>query len=340
VLPEVLMGEVEANALVRCQEVLPGWRHLGITDFDFAPPKGFSTFTMGIQARTHAEPPAILYRQLEGKENAILDFEDERRVYLALADAGVATCCYAYEQDFRLEGFYAGRALTAADLTQHEILGLIGEQLAHFHRLAPELPPEPFFDRLHARWGPMARRVLTSERHRFAAHEHEMCERLMRILEPATLEMVRRCLPDEPLVFCHNDAYHGNMFLLDTGEVRLLDFEFSCLNHRAFDFANLFAETKMRHKLPEYPYFGIAEPTYSRDDIGALVDGYLNACPDKPSDRETLIDQTLDMILLSDFMYAMAALPLAVEPIQKIQFIPYALQRFERFVTEWEKRFA
>lgn len=334
------MGDVESNALIRCQEALPGWRHLGVQDFDFAPPQGFSSFTMGIRARVHAEPAAILYRHLEGKENAILDFEDERRVYLTLADAGVAASCYAYEQTCRLEVFYTGRSLTAADLTQHEILRLIGRELARFHSLSPELPPEPFFDRLHGRWGPMARRVLTEQRHRFAENEQAMCERLMRILEPASLEMVRRCLPDEPLVFCHNDSYHGNMFLLDTGEVRLLDFEFSCLNHRAFDFANLFAETKMRHKLPEYPYFGIAEPTYTRDDVGAVVDGYLEASPGAPSDRETLIDQTFDMILLSDFMYAMAALPLAVEPIQKIQFIPYALQRFERFVTEWEKRFA
>lgn len=46
------------------------------------------------------------------------------------------------------------------------------------------------------------------------------------------------------------------------------------------------------------------------------------------------------MILLSDFLHVVAALPLAVEPIRKVQFIPCALQRFERFVTDSEKRFA
>jgi hypothetical protein len=35
--------------------------------------------------------------------------------------------------------------------------------------------------------------------------------------------------------------------------------------------------------------------------------------------------------MLSDYKYAMAALPLALNPIQKIRFIPYAMQRFNKF---------
>ena len=37
------------------------------------------------------------------------------------------------------------------------------------------------------------------------------------------------------------------------------------------------------------------------------------------------------MLPLSHYKYAMAALPLALEPIQKIRFIPYAYQRFMKF---------
>lgn len=333
------MRDVHAEVLQRCQEALPGWRSLAVSDFDFAPPKGFSSFTMGIQARVEADPPAILYRHLEGKDNAILDFDDERRVYLTLAEAAIAAPCFAYERTHRLEGFYRGRTLTAQDLTNPTILRGLGQQLARFHALRPALPSEPFFDRLHARWGELGRPVLSTERHRFPAHEQAMCERLLPLLEPETLERVRRCLPDEPLTFCHNDTYHGNAFLLDSGEVRLLDFEFSCLNHRAFDFANLFSETRMRHGLPDYPHFAIAQPTWRRDDPGALIDGYIEAGGATPDERERLIDQTLDLILCADFMYAMAALPLALEPIQKIPFIPYALQRFERFMKAWEERF-
>jgi len=42
---------------------------------------------------------------------------------------------------------------------------------------------------------------------------------------------------------------------------------------------------------------------------------------------------------LSDYMYAMAALPLALAPIQKIRFIPYAHQRFAKFLRAWDAEF-
>jgi len=53
-----------------------------------------------------------------------------------------------------------------------------------------------------------------------------------------------------------------------------------------------------------------------------------------------LLQDTKDMLPLSDFKYAMAALPLAVEPIQKIRFVPYAYQRFKKFLSAYEARFA
>ena len=43
--------------------------------------------------------------------------------------------------------------------------------------------------------------------------------------------------------------------------------------------------------------------------------------------------QARAMLVMSDYKYAMVALQLAVEPIQKIGFIPYAHQRFRKFLT-------
>ena len=54
-------------------------------EFEFDDPKGFSTFTMGIRSLKQTQPGAVLYRQLEGKENAILDFETEKEVFLTLS---------------------------------------------------------------------------------------------------------------------------------------------------------------------------------------------------------------------------------------------------------------
>ena len=100
----------------------------------------------------------------------------------------------------------------------------------------------------------------------------------------------------------------------------------------------------MEHKQPEYPYFRIAAPRYGDREIATLVGYYLehanlpNAA-ERAREQARLVQATKDMILLSDYMYAMAALPLAVHPIQRIRFLPYASQRFARFLRTYEQRF-
>ena len=339
-------GEMKASALARCQGALPGWEGLGVEDFDFDDPKGFSSFTMGIRATDPGlEPQAVLYRHLEGKENAILDFATERSTFLLLGEAEVATHCYQYDDIHRLEAFYQGRTITAEEVFDPEIQRKIADQLFRMHQLKPEgLPSQSFFELLHGQWGDMARSVLGEHRGEFPLNEQLLCADLEQLYEEETLAKVLRCLPDRPPVFCHNDTYHGNIMLLDDGSIKLLDFEFSCLNHIAFDFANLFAETVMEHGFDDPPHFRIAEPRFGASDIRRLIGYYLdNASFADPAEREAeaqrLLEETRLALLLSDFMYAMAALPLSLEPIQKIRFIPYAHQRLSKFLAAWDREF-
>jgi len=168
-----------------------------------------------------------------------------------------------------------------------------------------------------------------------------MCEQLREIYSSETLEKVRQYLPDGELTFCHNDTYHGNIMKLDTGEIKLVDFEFSCLNHKAYDFSNMFAETVMKHQQPDYPYFKIVEPEYGDKELRMVINYYLdNEDFENPVTRETtfqrLLADTKKMLVMSDYKYAMAAIPLAVDPVQKIRFIPYAYQRFNKFLKAIE----
>jgi thiamine kinase-like enzyme len=340
------MESAQQTAFRQCQALFPAWQALSAEQFDFDAPKGFSSFTMGIRARVAAEPPAVSYRRLAGKENAILDFETERAVFLLLGAEGIAAHCHCYDETCRIEAFYDGRTLTAADLKDPAVLRKIADQLHRFHQLKPpNLPEQTFFELLHAKWGPQARFVVEDMVGVFPANEQEMCAELRDIYSTETLAKVLRCLPASEPVFCHNDTYHGNIMWLRSGDIKLLDFEFSCLNQRAFDFSNLFAETVMQHKLPDYPYFRVGDPPYSVRDIAVLVDAYLdndvfNCAADRENALQRLVQETQDMIMLSDYMYAMAALPLALEPLQKIRFIPYAHARFGRFLAAYERRFA
>lgn len=313
-------------------------------DFEWDAPKGFSSFTMAIRCSREVYPPAVLYRRLEGKENAILDFVTEREVFLLLGEHDVAAHCLHYDETCRIEEYYDGRTLLPADLKDTNVLRGIARELFRFHQIEPDrLPEQTFFELLHERWGPLARSVLEEQVDLFPPQEQAMCGELREILTDATAAKVQRCLPSSELSFCHNDTYHGNVMMLTGGEIKLLDFEFSCRNHKAFDFSNLFAETVMKHGQSDPPHFSIAAPEYTRDDVAVLVGHYLDcgtltgAAREAESDR--LVRETEDLIMLSDYMYAMAAIPLAVHPIQTIRFIPYAYARWNRFLAAYEARF-
>ncbi|MFW2335318.1 phosphotransferase [Ilumatobacter sp.] len=331
--------EMQREALVRCQSVLPGWRDLWVDDFDFDAPKGFSSFTMGIRAKRPVDPPAVLYRHLDGKENAILDAGAERDVFLLLGEHDIAAHCHLADETCRVEAFHDGRTLTRDDVFDATVQRGIADELFRLHQLEPpDLPDEPFFELLHLHWSALGRPVLTEHRHELPDDEQQLCDELLSLYDETTMAQVRRHLPDRPPVFCHNDTYHGNVMQLTDGTIRLLDFEFSCLGHVAFDFANLFAETVMRHGFDEPPHFRIAEPDFTDDDLARFVGYYLdNRRFDTPIARrgelDRLVAETRRAIPLSDFMYAMAAIPLALQPVQKIRFIPYAHQRFRRFLA-------
>jgi thiamine kinase-like enzyme len=342
-----MSDDVRLEVFERCQAALPGWTGLAVDDFVFDPPKGFSSFTMGIRAKpaVAVQPPAVLYRHLAGKQNAILDFDAERETFLLLGRHGIAAECYHYDDTCRIEQFFVGRTLTADDVFDQEIQRRTAAELFRFHQLTPDgLADRTFFELLHEQWGAMARSVLGEYRSSFPPAEQELCDQLTEIYSDATIAKVLRCLPDRPPVFCHNDTYHGNVMQLDDGTIKLLDFEFSCLNHVAFDFANLFAETVMQHGFAEPPHFKIAEPRFTEDDLASLIGYYLDnaefdSAEARRAELHALVAETRRALMLSDYMYAMAALPLALEPIQKIRFIPYAHQRFNKFLDSWITEF-
>jgi thiamine kinase-like enzyme len=127
--------------------------------------------------------------------------------------------------------------------------------------------------------------------------------------------------------------------MLADGRIKLLDFAFSSFNHPAFDLATLFAETVMEHGQLDPPYFSIAEPSYTRGSIALLIGHYLDCGRLEgdafSADLGCLTQETVELIMSSEYMYAMAAIPLAVKSVQKIRFTPYAHARWNRFLAAY-----
>ena len=152
---------MKANIFEQCQRLFPEWADRPMADFTFDDPKGFSSFTIGIRSKKTVQPTAVLYRRLEGKENAILDYETEKELFLMLGEHDIAAHCHYYDETCRIEAFYQGRTLRANELFEPSNLRKIANELYRFHQLKPpRLPQEIFFELLHNKWGPIAKHVL------------------------------------------------------------------------------------------------------------------------------------------------------------------------------------
>ena len=142
---------MKAEIFKQCQKLFPEWVNSSIADFDFDDPKGFSSFTMGIRSKKAVQPTAVLYRRLEGKENAILDYETEKELFLMLGAHNIAAHCHYYDETCRIEAFYQGRTLQAKELFEPENLRKIGNELYRFHQLKPTACRKEYNQDL---WGP------------------------------------------------------------------------------------------------------------------------------------------------------------------------------------------
>jgi len=85
-------------------------------------------------------------------------------------------------------------------------------------------------------------------------------------------------------------------------------------------------------------------PEFGDKELGLLINFYLDNCTfesaeEREKEFKKLLQGTNDMLLLADYKYAMAAIPLSLDPIQKIRFIPYAYQRFNKFLKAYNLRF-
>ena len=337
---------MKENIIEQCKEILPTWLSLSVDDFTFDSPKGFSSFTMGVHCKNEVVPRSVMYRKLQGKDNAILDFNIEKLVFSTLGKSGIAVDFYHYDTNSRIEKFVEGRSLVVDDLFNSDVLKKIANLLYIFHQHdIPELPDQIFFELLHDKWGVLSKSILEQQSSVFPSNEQEMCLELQEIYSDATLEKVMRCIPEGELTLCHNDTYHGNIMKLNNGEIKLFDFEFSCLNNKCYDFASLFAESVIKHKQEEYPYFKIDLPEFGDKELGLLINFYLDNCTfesdeERKGEFKKLLQGTKDMLILADYKYAMAAIPLSLDPIQKIRFIPYAYQRFKKFLKAYDYRFS
>lgn len=150
-----------------------------------------------------------------------LDRENERQVYIALAEAGLAPEPEFFDpaKGILLRRYLPGRSWTQADLLREQNLRVLAAVLSHLHALPPAGKAfEPFAaaSRYAAELGTgQAERIL------------EKADRLNSTIEQQLMDAA----------LCHNDLLCQNMLQADDGRLSLIDWEYAAVGDRWFDLA-------------------------------------------------------------------------------------------------------
>ena len=180
----------------------------------------------------------------EGTER-IINRTDEVVAMLYLNKAGFCPEMYAQLNNGLCYGFSAGRRLQVYEtLGDWRIMRKVAALMAKFHSLEV---PAYFRDRKPFLWSKMEQ-LLKNVPSSFPDPDTQqsfLCsigsiENLRK-----EIDWVKKLVVDckSPIVFCHNDIHSANIIYdEETGDMKLVDFEYTGPNYLAFDIANHFCE--------------------------------------------------------------------------------------------------
>lgn len=168
---------------------------------------------------------------------------EETLIFEQLARADLAPSLISVFRNGRVEAFLPCRPLTLPEMTHPHVLTGVGSFLARLHTFRPHGVTNPtprIWDDIE-RWASKA--IQLNRKKAFPSLFGLDLVACVQGLQQTKHLLLYEC-PDSPVVFCHNDALHGNILLSveDGRSIRLIDFEYSSFNYRGFDIASFFIE--------------------------------------------------------------------------------------------------
>ncbi|CAL9185122.1 unnamed protein product [Musa hybrid cultivar] len=276
-------------------------------------------------------PHTVLVRIYGEGVDVFFDREEEIRTFECLSRHGQGPLLLGRFPNGRVEEFIHARTLSAVDLRDPEISGLIASKLREFHDL--DMPGH----RTVLLWGRLRCWLKVAKSFYPAEEIEEFCldaleEEIMTLENELSEE-------DQRIGFCHNDLQYGNIMIdEETRVVTIIDYEYASFNPVAYDLANHFCEmaadyhSKTPHILDysKYP---------DHEERQRFVKLYLGSSGEKPGDAE------VENLLMNIEKYALASHLLwglwgiISEHVNKIDFdyMEYARQRFQQY---WLKKSA
>eukprot|EP00927_Polykrikos_kofoidii_P032213 TRINITY_DN27510_c0_g1_i1.p1 TRINITY_DN27510_c0_g1~~TRINITY_DN27510_c0_g1_i1.p1 ORF type:complete len:496 (+),score=56.17 TRINITY_DN27510_c0_g1_i1:71-1558(+) len=357
-------SEVSKPDVIRdlCRANVPGWstladEHILVEQImEGLSNQNFKVHLDMPEAQLRKYIPAVLFRAYGDGVGQIYDTETEFEIVKALTSYGILAKLYGHGEGWRIEGWLHATNLVCKSLKNPAIFLQIASSLGRMHKLANKLDfpkriksMDPWSVRRMAEWGNgclRAKDLITSpEQVAFVADlgiEEMLAEREW-LLEYMVADDPQISGSGLDVVFSHWDLQENNVLQTLHG-LRLLDFEYSGMEHQAFDIATVFVECAIDYLHPVHPYFSVTLSDFpSEEEMRLFCSVYLSeylesSVRSHDISVEVLIQRVRRFTLVNHLLWAMwAVIRAAQSPTYgKFDYLHYAHSRW--FMYKWAKR--
>lgn len=292
----------------------------------------------------------------------MIDRDVETSAFAALSDAGVAPLYFGRFGNGRLEGWLDGFSpMVLMDLQIKVNAEKVAKEMAHLHSgfNVPEYLQEwhnhsepglwtQLFD-----WLDQAKKIDPQDGYK-SKGDAGRAERLINLpkLEKEVIWLKKSVVPsDAQVAFCHNDLLPANIMKNgETGQIKLIDFEYGGINFVGFDIANHFNEfaggPEKKTGEPDYSLF----PDESRQKL--FITAYVQAsrsftatngsannhASTEEEEISKLVKEVRAFVLVNHFYWGLWGVnQAAAEGTEDFDYLAYASHRFNRYFEEKEE---
>jgi len=276
---------------------LPQWKDLTLDDLSFERLSGISNVVFKVSTfQSDIQPNPVILRKF-GK-NGIVDRGKEKYIFEELGKQDMGPKSYGGNEDYRLEEFFPARVIKPTEIKEKKMRRRLARAMGLLHRIEfPKLDKTGAFVKLLEDQAYYEKFNNKCNEKIFTTEEVKFIEQVKALSSKEELEFIKKVLPKEEAVFCHNDLLNNNILVLDkTSDVLFIDVEYGNYNFRGFDIGNLFAEATLDYSFPTPPYYEVCEKNYpSSEDILDFIRYYLvfNNGLVKDSNDDVLDDEKL-----------------------------------------------
>lgn len=291
----------------------------------------------------------------------MIDRDVETCTFAKLAEAGIAPHYHGRFANGRVEGWLENfTPLVVMDFQIKSNMEAIAKQMARLHhgfRIPEELQEwhdrsQPGLWKQIFSWMEQAKGIDPIHGYK-SKGDSDRAKRLLNLpLIEKELMWVKDSVvpPDSQVAFCHNDLLPANVMKhSETGEIRLIDFEYGGVNYVGFDIANHFNEfaggTEKKSGEPDYSLFPdeseqrLFISAYVGESLslldGTAIDDIRDVSVWQQEEVQSLLKQVHAFVLVNHLYWGLWAVnQAATEGTENFDYLAYAGHRLNRFAEE------